>query len=724
MTDSQITKVRKYTVSILAVLALSSIFFCFFTSYAHAGLGNIIKSTALSIIYTVATGVPAALVWLTGILFNFTINYFVVDMGSLINNQTGIGFAVNGLWEMIRDTMNLLFIFGLIYIGLKTILSSEDSGTRKALAQLIGAALLINFSLFISKAIIDFANTIAVQIYNLFIALGGQDAAGDITNMGYYGISGAYMDLLGILDLSATYSLFSDNGMGFVTGVIFSFMAMIFLFITAVVFGAGAFMLTARFIALIFYMIFSPVMFLGWILPSFNSYSKQWWSGFFQKAFFAPAYLFMLFLSYVALARFSVTDTERSKLGEFLLGNGSAEVVLYFVFAIGLLIGSIIVAQKMSIAGASTSMNVLNSAKNSIQGSAKSFAGRNTAGRFGNWMANKTEKNEGTRKGRNMNRLVTAATLGTYDTQSRIKSGKAMRSNTYGGSRSYESQEKWGEERGQMQLKGEKTARAEKAIDDGIKAPAGAAGDADRIAMEKEIRGLTPEQIKGMSKTEGGQKRLKGIVDKLTPTQIKALKEDKEIDEAFKDELMGIRRSKTHERTGIIPSGSTAPTAASIQEIRKISKEDLKSTDVKYLMQGAKYLQDSQIDDMKKMVDDGLLTATELQIIKDKRKEEINNSAVGGAASLAATREIIKTRNNEQEISKLPTDFLESNNFILALQAENKLSAKTLSKLATNDEVDTRRVGANVRAWMRTNPGHPDTPKLTRWLATPAAAQF
>ena len=76
------------------------------------------------------------------------------------------------------------------------------------------------------------------------------------------------------------------------------FGAMIFMTIAAFVFAAGGILLTVRFIMLIVFMIFSPLMFLGWIFPKFQNYSSDWWKKFLGYAFFAPAYTFLIFFLY------------------------------------------------------------------------------------------------------------------------------------------------------------------------------------------------------------------------------------------------------------------------------------------------------------------------------------------------------------------------------------------------------------------------------------------
>ena len=89
--------------------------------------------------------------WVLGVfgyLFDFAIEHFIIGFGEKYLNSN-LGDTIEALWSTVRDIFNLTFIFGLVYIGFKMILDSSDSSARRMLVYLIGAALLVNFSLFI-----------------------------------------------------------------------------------------------------------------------------------------------------------------------------------------------------------------------------------------------------------------------------------------------------------------------------------------------------------------------------------------------------------------------------------------------------------------------------------------------------------------------------------------------------------------------------------------------
>ncbi|MEK7801795.1 MAG: hypothetical protein AAB276_05010, partial [Pseudomonadota bacterium] len=70
---------------------------------------------------------------------------------------------VTSAWEIVRDFANMLFIFVLLYVGINTMLGG--AGHTRAIFMVIIVALLINFSLFFTKIIIDAGNILAVGVY-------------------------------------------------------------------------------------------------------------------------------------------------------------------------------------------------------------------------------------------------------------------------------------------------------------------------------------------------------------------------------------------------------------------------------------------------------------------------------------------------------------------------------------------------------------------------------
>src|SRR3989344_9659875 len=73
---------------------------------------------------------------------------------------------VTKAWGAVRDIANIFFIIALLYIAIKTILNLGNSNSKKLLTYVIIVALVINFSLFFTKVVIDASNVIAKIFYH------------------------------------------------------------------------------------------------------------------------------------------------------------------------------------------------------------------------------------------------------------------------------------------------------------------------------------------------------------------------------------------------------------------------------------------------------------------------------------------------------------------------------------------------------------------------------
>ena len=110
----------------------------------------LVTSADVSISATII-GMTGFFTGLAGMLLNTSIELFVVEMGTNISG--GLSQPLNAAWTIVRDLVNLTFIFGLIYVGILTILELGSSSTKKMVASIVIAALLVNFSLFFSKSL-------------------------------------------------------------------------------------------------------------------------------------------------------------------------------------------------------------------------------------------------------------------------------------------------------------------------------------------------------------------------------------------------------------------------------------------------------------------------------------------------------------------------------------------------------------------------------------------
>lgn len=372
-----------YKISLLHNTLIAAVLLVLFVpQFAHA------QSFVHDILWRLVNAVFGYAAAIGGMTLDYAVAEYVVGFGENFRDS-GTGNSVDALWTIVRDVFNLTFIFGLVYIGLKMILRSGDSQARSTLVSLILAALLVNFSLFITKFVVDFSNIAAAQI------------AGAFMREGSYQISASFMNIMGHSALfNARGSL--ENIAGTSAGFTFIFGTMFLYIVLAFVFLAGGIMLIIRYVVLIIYMILSPVMFLGWVFPGFAGASKDFWSKFLSRAFFAPAYLLMLYFSNQVLVNMQGAGgvTVGNLQGGFVSSGGPtagsfAAVFPFFFMAAGFLIASLVVAQKMGTVGASTAISAGQRLRGYTQKAvgastfgAAGAVGRNTVGRGANAAAN------------------------------------------------------------------------------------------------------------------------------------------------------------------------------------------------------------------------------------------------------------------------------------------------------------------------------------------------
>lgn len=299
-------------------------------------------------------------VWISGNLLNVATDKTVLKMGANFKDSEGLGVVVKEAWKTIRDLSNIIIIFMLLVIGIGTILRFGEYGSKKLLGMLIAVAILINFSLFFTNVVIDASNLLALQFYN---------KVSESKSEKWNGFADSYMQAFGLStwysntdnptnDFSQTFT--KNNGSIkniFIIGILGSIMFLIASF----AFLAGAFFLISRYVILIFLMIFSPIAFVGMILPATKTYTTQWVNMLFKQAFFAPIY-FLLTWFVISIINSPAYKASLGLLGKEKFANlasaetfssGSIDLVLNFIIVIFFIIASIILSQQMGIKGSS-----------------------------------------------------------------------------------------------------------------------------------------------------------------------------------------------------------------------------------------------------------------------------------------------------------------------------------------------------------------------------------
>lgn len=208
-----------------------------------------------------------------------------------LNNSSYSGDFIGIAWGSVRDIANIFFIVALLYASIQTILGLGAG--KKIIANIVIIALLINFSLFVSQAVIDTSNIIAKVFYN---NMDVKEKTGEIST-GQAGEKTITVSLLGLVNPQKMFNQESYSGNeGFFSFVALMSIVMLVYFIY--IFLSISLLFLGRVATLWMYMVFSPIAFASYVLPFEipGLGHKEWWSKLFQAAFMAPVFIFFLYV--------------------------------------------------------------------------------------------------------------------------------------------------------------------------------------------------------------------------------------------------------------------------------------------------------------------------------------------------------------------------------------------------------------------------------------------
>ena len=307
-----------------------------------------------------ATTVMQIVSLLTGLaatILNAVVYYTVVQVSQNYSNIT----SISETWGVVRDLANIAFIFMLLYASILTIIGL-GSDNKKIIVNIIIVAILINFSLFFTKIVIDISNVLALVFYDA-IAPGALNATGTFSST-QWGLSSAFMQHL---NLTSLYQTSPDGGITTSTIITIGVMGSIMLLIAAFVFFSVAIMFIIRYVILILVIILSPLAFLGFILPEAKKYTTQWLDALLGQAFFAPIYFMLTWVTLRVLAGVmkantqilgrNDADTSKDALSgiawvknaaesQLNSGGGAIPMIINFIVVIVFLIASLIIAKE------------------------------------------------------------------------------------------------------------------------------------------------------------------------------------------------------------------------------------------------------------------------------------------------------------------------------------------------------------------------------------------
>lgn len=340
-------------------------------------------------------------------------------------------------WTLLLSLGNMFFIFILIYLAFIIMLRAETARTMQILAWVIAMALLINFSFFFTRVVIDAGNILGTQFYNGILTelygkpenaqtLGATNGTGDPNapvdiTQGIAKAIGAEQ-LLGPQSFSTIQSqLAGDQAWGtlIILFVIFVATAAMFwmLGLSLIMVGIKFFI---RIVGLWLVIIVSPLAFIANALPQTRPYFNMWLKTLVGFSFYAPVFLLMFYILNLFVTSLAGNGTLVGQLFNstagaygvasgatptYVLVSGIANVAIRMTFVIAMIYIMLKVSDWVMEQSGGMAMNFMNRWSGAIAGAGfrgaaqiGAFAGRNVPGRiahtaaetsaFKNWAGN------------------------------------------------------------------------------------------------------------------------------------------------------------------------------------------------------------------------------------------------------------------------------------------------------------------------------------------------
>ncbi len=291
---------------------------------------------------------------IAGLLFNYLIDTTIVGFGKLYNES-----LINGVetgWAAFRDVANIAIIGAFVFVAISTILGSNSYGVRQFLARILIAAILINFSIFFAKFSIDVSHIVASQFDKAIDS--GRPTAGSIGVTAEIdsppGIAGSFFSSMKITSAWKSDLVIEKvaQNSGLASAFIYVILVATLFYAAAIVLLYGAFLLVVRIVMLMFLLLVSALAFGSMAIPGFTSWWDKWLEEFLKNVLFGP--LLIMFLWATLTVANTLSNTSGS-LTDLISKPGSTvgiAVLLNYLIVLGLLYGSIKIAQSLSVTGA------------------------------------------------------------------------------------------------------------------------------------------------------------------------------------------------------------------------------------------------------------------------------------------------------------------------------------------------------------------------------------
>ena len=395
------------------------------------------QNTVMGLITTASlamTALAAFVLYGAGETFDFI-------LGITIGSSTLMDILNNSIlicWKIIRDVSNIVIVFSLLYVAIKTIIEGNGFADKKMLAGVLMAAIFINFSLLLTKLVYQLSNSVGNAIVNQIKITGS-------SGNGVGGFSTGVMNMFNLQTLltNSVFDLSAPSWTGVWNHVNTQILTSIIFLGLSVLFFVFTFSLAKRFFIFVLLMISSPLGLISFFIPWMGNVKNWWWGQLKGQALYLPAFFIVLYVSMQLMT--SIVGTMSNPTGQLSAAIGGVNtqttgtavaasltkggistmgtksgMFIYTMFtyalALGCLILSILLPGKIAAGGA----GVMNSFGSWASGKIRSLPG--ATGRFAGRAALSTAARAGRQGGRVASALATTGfTWNADDRKKKLK---------------------------------------------------------------------------------------------------------------------------------------------------------------------------------------------------------------------------------------------------------------------------------------------------------------
>jgi len=392
------------------------------TVFIWVGMGEVVHAQGIEVMWQLLTSDGNVL--FTGILaimasLSYSLSqiasFFLTICGTLLN--VGLQLTVHldiflrnneiiyTVWSTIRDLSSMLLIFFILQAAIQMILGKEQAGYGNLIKNIIIAGVLINFSFFFTRVLIDASNIVSLQFYNAMAPTNDvqylpNDTFGTVISKtiknGSGGISGIFTGALGVNQWWSDKSVFkaasflSSHNTDLLTGIFIANQASIMVQILAgLSLLAAAVAVLWRSIILIFLIGFSPIWIASYAMPQLKDFRDEWMGPFKANLIFLPVYMVFMYVSVLIISKSNLNSLVVNISNS---SGNSMDNYLRLLIAFAIIILMLNIPLIVALRASKLKLKWVESIKGSMESftkwatlgvatSASGWAGRNTLGR-------------------------------------------------------------------------------------------------------------------------------------------------------------------------------------------------------------------------------------------------------------------------------------------------------------------------------------------------------